>query len=178
MYTAPAPTRRKPRVFIAACCTALLLSATGVGAASAVTTEPATSPAESRQASFRGTAFAAGPEENIDIFGRLHAVVQLSGSESSGWTLDWHANLDDTTGIGQASGDRYLARGAGRGTVTHPPSPIRPATFELTFTLFPPGPPVHPPSPIRLSAHVVFEENGRLSGLEVRLGQAPIGSVD
>lgn len=177
MYTAPAPTRRKSRVLIVAC-TALLLSATGLGTANAVTTRPATSPAESRQASFRGTAFAAGPEENVDISGRLHAVVQLSGSESRGWALDWHANLDDTTGIGQATGDRYLARGAGRGTVSHPPSPIRSATFELTVTLFPPGLPVHPPSPIRLSTHVVFEEKGRLSGLEVRVGQTPIGSVD
>ena len=172
MYTDPAPTRRKPRVLIAAC-TALLLSATGVGAANAVTTKPATSPAEGRQAGFRGTAFAVESEENVDISGRLHVVVQLSGSESGGWTLDWHANLDDTTGIGQATGNRYL----GRGTVAHPPSPIRSATFELPFTLFPPGPPVHPPSPIRLNANVVFE-NGRLSGLEVRLGQAPIGSVD
>lgn len=176
MYTAPAPTRRKPRVLLAAC-TALLLSATGVGAADAVTTKPAPSPAEGRQASFSGTAFAAGPEENVDISGRLHVVVQLSGSESGGWMLDWHANLDDTTGIGQASGDRYLARSAGRGAVTHPPSPIRSATFELTFTLSPPGLPAHPPSPIRLQANIVFE-NGRLSGLEVRLGQAPIGSVD
>lgn len=91
--------------------------------------------------------------------------------------LDWHANLDDTTGIGQATGDRYLGRGAGRGTVTHPPSPIRSATFELPFTLFPAGPPVHPPSPLRFNANVVFE-NGRLSSLEVWLGQAPIGSVD
>lgn len=53
MYTAPAPTRQKPRVLLAAC-TALLLSATGVGAANAVTTKPAPSPAEGRQASFRG----------------------------------------------------------------------------------------------------------------------------
>lgn len=177
MYTTLAPTRRMPPVLIAAC-TALLLSATGLGAANAVTTKPATSPAEGRQASFRGTVFATESEENVDIFGRLHVVVQVSGSESSGWTLDWHANLDDTTGIGQATGDRYLGRGAGRGTVTHPPSPIRSATLELTVTLLPPGPPTHPPSPIRLSAHVVFEDNGRLSGLEVRLGQAPIGSVD
>jgi len=177
MHTAPAPTRRKPRVLIAAC-TALLLSATGVGAANAVTTKPATSPAEGRQTSFRDTAFAVESEEDVDISGRLHVVVQVSGSESSGWTLDWHANLDNTTGIGQATGDRYLGRGAGRGTVTHPPSPIRSATFELTFTLFPPGLPVHPPSPIRLSASVVFDENSQLSGVEVRLGQAPIGSVD
>lgn len=176
MYTAPAPTRQKPRVLLAAC-TALLLSATGVGAANAVTTKPAPSPAEGRQASFRATAFAAESEENVDISGRLHVVVQLNGSESGGWMLDWHANLDDTTGIGQATGDRYLGRGAGRGTVTHPPSPIRSATFELPFTLFPAGPPVHPPSPIRFNANVVFE-NGRLSSLEVRLGQAPIGSVD
>jgi len=177
MYTAPSPTRRKPRVLIAAC-TALLLSATGVDAANAMAAKPAPSPAESRLASFSGTAFAAGPDENVDISGSLHVVVQLSGSESSGWTLDWHANLDTTTGIGQATGDRYLGRGAGRGTVTHPPSPIRSATFELTFRLFPPGPQVHPPSPIRLSASVVFDENSQLAGVEVRLGQAPIGSVD
>lgn len=39
------------------------------------------------------------------------------------------------------------------------------------------GPPVHPPSPIRLSAKVMLKGNGQLFGLEVRLGQAPIGSV-
>lgn len=97
MRTALAPTRREPRVLIAAC-TALLLSATGVCAANAVTTKPVARPAESRQANFRGTAFVAELAENVDISGRLHVVVQVSGSESSGWTLDWHANLDKTTG--------------------------------------------------------------------------------
>lgn len=104
-------------------------------------------PGREPSSGLRGRAFSPESNENVDISGTVHVVVRLGGSESSGWTLDWRANLDSTSGIGQTTGDRYVARGADGGTVTHPPSPIRSATFDVAFILFPPGPPTHPRIP-------------------------------
>lgn len=106
-------------------------------------------------------------------------VTQLSGSERDGWTLDWHANLNDTTGTGETTGDGYRGIGADHGTVALPPGPpARTATFEPSFTLYLSGPPTHPPSPCRLAVNVVYDETGHVSGVEVRAADGTIGSGD
>ena len=118
--------RRASRVLVAIGMT-LLLAATGVGAANA----RSRGSSDGRQVRFAGTVFATESNENVDVVGRLHVVTQLSGSEQDGWTVEWHANLDNTTGTGQTTGDRYRGTGADRGTVAFPPGPpTRSAFFE------------------------------------------------
>lgn len=85
-------------------CLTVLLAAAGAGAANA-TPQSGLAPADSRQVSFAGTTFAAEADENVDVVGTLQLVTQLSGSEQTGWTLDWHANLNNTTGTGQITAD-------------------------------------------------------------------------
>ena len=165
---------------------ALLVSggiALGVGGtegAGAATARPAASTvAPGRQVPFAGELWASGPAETVDVAGRLHVDVVLSGSESGGWSVDWRVNLDRTDGTGRATGDRYRATGSDGGSVSIPPGPpVRTATFEPSFTLFPPGPPVHPPSPCRFVVQAGFDGAGRLTSVEVRLAGSAIGTVD
>lgn len=103
----------------------------------------------------------------------------MSGSEETGWSLDWQTNVNNTTATGQTSSDHYVGHGADRGTVLLPPGPpTRAAVFEPTFTLLPPGPPVHPPSPIRLSVQIAFNETGQVIDIEARVGHGSFGTVD
>lgn len=169
--------RRRAPMLLAACI-ALVVVATGMGGADAAAGS-AIMQVDSRQVSFAGAIFATETNENVNMVGKLHVVTRLSGSEQTGWAVEWYTNLDNATGTGQVSGKRYLASGAGRGTVQVPPGPpVRSAFFEPWFTLYPPGPPVHPPSPCRLGVQVVFDDNGRVSAVQIHLDQAPIGPID
>lgn len=175
MNSLTVPTHRTASRMLVMIGVALVVAASGVGTANA--SSPG-SP-DSRQARFTGTVFATESNENVDVVGRLHVVTQLSGSEQDGWTVEWHANLDDTTGTGETTGDRYRGTGADRGTVAMPPGPpTRSAFFEASFTLRPPGGSIHPPSPCRLAVNVVYDETGRVSDVQVRVADAPVGTVD
>lgn len=179
MNSITVPTRRRaPRMLVA--CVTVLLVVIRVDAANAATPRSAVTPADSRQVSFAGTTFAAGASENVDVVGNLHVMTQLSGSEQTGWTVEWHANLDNTTGTGQTTGDRHQGIGADRGTVAYPPGPpTRSVFFEPSFTLRPSGGSIHPPSPCRLAVNVVFDETGQVSAVEVHVVDQPTtGSVD
>ena len=162
-----------------AACVAVARAVAGIGSAAA---SPATSDARSatsRHLYFAGTTFASESNENVDVGGNLHVVTKLTGSESAGWTLDWHTNLNHTAAIGQTTGDEYTATGTESGTVVLPPGPpVRSAVFEPSFTLLPPGPPVHPPSPIRLLVNLLFDETGRVTDIEVQIDDGSFGSVD
>ena len=168
------PRRRAPRMLMAVGLT-VVLAVAGVGTAKA-TPRSGLTPVDSRRVSFADTVFATESNENVDVVGHLHVVTQLSGSDSTGWTVEWHANLDNTSGTGETTGDRYQGTGADSGVV-HPPSPIREASFEASFTLHPPGP-IHPPSPIRLAVNVVYDETGHVSDVQLHVADAPIGTVD
>ncbi|MGI8792157.1 MAG: hypothetical protein ACR2H3_03105 [Acidimicrobiales bacterium] len=61
--------------------------------------------------SFAGTAYNSASGEQVDLDGRVHIVASLHGSTAAGWQLDWQANLDHTTGIGETTGSRYVAAG-------------------------------------------------------------------
>lgn len=163
------PRRRAPRMLVAVGLTVLLVGA-GVGAANACSRGSS----DSRQVRFAGTVFATESNENVDVVGRLHVVTRLTGSEQDGWTVEWHASLDHTTGTGQTSGDRYRGTGADRGTAAYPPGPpVRSAVFEASFTLRPPGGSIHPPSPCRLAVNVVYDETGRVSDVQVHVIDHP-----
>jgi hypothetical protein len=160
---------------VAACIMLLLAATAGVAHATA----GSATPAASRRVSFAGTAFASAPSENVDIVGDLPLVTRLSGSDQIGWTLDWHANVTNTTGTGQVTGARYQALGADGGTVLMPPGPpVRSALLEPSFTLFPPGPPTHPPSPTRLGVTVLFDETGQVAEVQINFDHGSIGTVD
>ena len=155
------------------------LAAASIGAANAAPPTSRDAASDSRQVRFAGTVFATESNENVDLVGRLHVVTQLTGSEQDGWTVAWHANLDDTTGTGQTTGDRYRGTGADHGTVAIPPGPpVRTAFFEASFTLRPPGASIHPPSPCRLAVNVAYDETGRVSDVQVHVADAPIRTVD
>lgn len=167
------PGHRRATTLLAAL-VAVALAVTGAGRAVAA---PATS-ATSRQVSFAGTTFASQSNESVDLVGTLHVVTALSGSEETGWSLDWQTNVNNTTATGQTSGDRYVGHGTDRGTVLMPPGPPTRPHFEPSFTLMPPGPPTHPPSPIRLNVHVHFDETGQVTDIEVRVVDGSFGTVD
>jgi hypothetical protein len=156
-----------------------VLAVAGVGAANAAIPRSGLTPADTRQVSFSGAVSATEANENVDVVGRLHVVTQLSGSEQTGWTGEWRANLDYTTGTGRTTGDRYRGTGADSGTVAMPPGPpVREAFFEPSFTLRPPGGSIHPPSPCRLAVNVVYDETGQVSTVEVHVADGPTGTVD
>jgi hypothetical protein len=160
------PRRVRAPALILALCAAVLLGMTGASAATAASTE-------SSQVTFTGTAYLADANETVDIVGNVHLVTRLTGTEQTGWTLDWQTNLDNVTGFGLITGTRYVGSGADNGTVTLPPGPpTRSATLQATFTLLPPGPPTHPPSPIRLAAHVSYDETGQVSDVGIHIEQA------
>ncbi len=166
--------RSRASAMILAACVGLLLSVIGVGAAGAAST-PAT---DSRQIAFAGSAYLPEANETVDLAGSLHLVTRLTGSEQTGWTLYWRANLDNTTGTGQTTGTGYVGSGADKGTVTLPPGPpVRSSPLQATFTLLPPGPPTHPPSPIRLAVHLTYNETGQLADAVIHIEQT-FGPVD
>jgi hypothetical protein len=131
-----------------------------------------------RQVAFTGAVYLAEPDETVDLAGNLHLVTRLSGSEHTGWTVDWRANLDTTTATGQSTATHYVGSGADAGTVALPPGPpVRTAVLSPLFTLLPPGPPMHPPSPIRLGVHVAYDETGRVTDVGVHIEQT-YGPID
>jgi hypothetical protein len=147
------------------------------GAASANAFAPGS--VDNRQVRFSVTTFATDSNENVDVVGRLHLVTKLTGSEQAGWTLEWRANLDNTTGTGQITGDRYRGTGADSGTVAYPSGPpVREVLFEPAFMLRPPGGSIHPPSPCRLLVNVVYDESGRVAEVQVHAADTVIGSGD
>jgi hypothetical protein len=144
----------------------LLVTLLGAGAAAALPPGPPTR-STSSQVALDGPAFASGAGEYVDITGDLHVVTSISGSETDGWTLEWHANVDHARGTGQTSGGRYVLNGATSGTETYPPGPpVRTASFEPTFSLIPPGPPVHPSSPCSVLVDLSFDEAGHVTGVQ------------
>lgn len=100
---------------ILAACAAL-----AVGVAGPAEAIPAT---DIRKVAFAGAVYLAEPGETADLAGNLHLVTRLGGSEQTGWTLDWRANLDTTTATGQSTATHYVGSGADTGTVAFPPSP-------------------------------------------------------
>jgi hypothetical protein len=168
---------RLRRVVASAASAVALLSATGLGGLQAAPA-PAPASAQSVQGSFAGVAYASGTAEDVDLGGRLHVVTTLQGSETSGWTLEWHTNLQNTAGDGHTTGDRYRAAGTDRGTVEMPPGPpTRTATFEPELTLYPPGPPVHP-SPVRLTVRLGSDESGEHPTIDIDVHRSTFGTVD
>ena len=158
---------------------ALALAAAGVGSATATETPTEASSASNHRTAFTGTAYASESGENVDIAGTLHLVTTLLGTEETGWSLDWHTDLPNTTASGETTGDSYRATGTDAGTVQLPPGPpVRSASFEPTFRLVPPGPPVHPPSPIRLAITVHVGATGQVTEIVVQVDHGSFGSVD
>jgi hypothetical protein len=129
--------------------------------------------------SFDATAFDHTQGEDVELTGALHVVARLTGTADGGWTLRWNANVQHGTGIGQTSGHGYVLTGAQDATVAFPPGPpVRAASFEPTFRLFPPGPRVHPPSPIRFLVSVSFDEAGRVTNVDAHHAHTPPPTTD
>ena len=134
--------------------------------------------ADARQVAFSGTVLASETHENVDVVGRVHLVVTLAGSPGSGWALRWLSNVE-AWGTGATTGDRYRGHGTDVGTVNIPPGPpVRTAVLHPACGLIPPGPPAHPPSPCRLLVQVAFDEAGRLSAVDVHVGDGFVGTTD
>lgn len=160
---------RAPAMIMAACA-GLALVVAGPAAAGTST--------DSRQVAFAGAVYLTEPNETVDITGAVHLSTRLSGSESSGWTLEWQANLDSTTGTGRTSGSRYVGSGADTGTVFLPPGPpVRSASLYPVFRLLPPGPPTHPPSPIRFGMTAHYGETGRVTSVDIHI-EGSFGPID
>ena len=130
------------------------------------------------QLPFTGTLPGGAGGEAVDLVGRMHVRVELSGSEGSGFSLELHANLDKTSGTGETSGQRYQADGADRARVQLAPGPLAGSVvFNPSFVLHPPSPcrTLHPPSPCHeagpFSARVTasFNSDGGFS-VDIALG--------
>lgn len=170
--------RRQIRTFGLAAIALAAMTVTGANAASALPPGPPVR-AASTMASFDGTTFDAATGEDVVLSGALHVVTRISGTDASGWSLEWNVNVDHATGTGRTTGDSYVLDGADEGTVALPPGPpTRSAFFEPTFTLLPPGPPTHPPSPCRFLVAVSFDEHGTVTGVDAHLADAPPPTTD
>jgi hypothetical protein len=110
--------------------------------------------------------------EAVALVGQMHVVIDLGGSQSSGFSVDLHANLDQTSGSGQTSGQQYVADGADQASVHLPPGPLTGSvSFAPSFALHPPSPcrteqmpgPCHAGSGFSALVTVSFNTDGGIS---------------
>lgn len=134
------------------------------------------------QTPFTGTVHSGVDGEAVALAGRMHVVIDVSGSETTGFSVELHANVDDTSGVGKPSGAPYTATGADQATAQLAPGPLSgSASFSPSFTLHPPSPCRidHPPGPCHVtsafSAHVTVSFNS--DGMSVVVGLDGSGST-
>jgi hypothetical protein len=118
------------------------------------------------QMPFTGTIRSSVGGETVELSGRMHVVVDVSGTETTGFNVGLHANLDETAGTGETSGQPYIGDGADQASVQLAPGPLAGSvSFSPSFVLHPPSPCRigHPPGPCHatsaLGAHVTVSFN-------------------
>ena len=105
--------------------------------------------------------------EAVQVAGEVHLVVDVTGSQAGGWVVRVTANLQDTKGTGESTGQSYRGTGSDKTSEQFIAGPsLELLVFDPTFILSSPN----DKSPLPVLVTVALNADGTISSVTGSIG--------